>query len=503
MEKDVLAHNMVQTTQAGDTAPTEATTGTEAPPLAQTALQDAPSTANPGINVGHKSMGQEEKAESGRKSHVSLSVNVPDVALIHVTSETPSSVGDSGENVGKKSSRKRRNKKEGKILYLPWSLMLHSRTTSVSHSLGQKCTSQDMPHTGERLKSKSGAKDTASVLTQPWESLAGTLLPATNPVQPSLSKNFLRYNEKIKVGHKGSLMDKDEERTKVVASPWPLTVQAWASFTGPAPGQPRASEVSEIQQKSNSPKGEQARAANLTSRANAKAGVTSSSWALGQTSRERTYPTGKSRENMEGPSRLGRGGRRNKSAHRHLWPLTVQAWASFAAAPPVQTHPQKEPPAAKTNVNVEWGSQTHPTGEGDTTTFLPWSSGAQTSSCLPATARLHTLFGGTPFLELSKIREMIKKGDEQHWQSSAEPTPQSCQGWKTEERGPGDHDCWGRVVRNLPRQADAYYYGEFYSRERSYHGTSTETHSHMDTLGMGMQRRERERTESQTTWMKK
>ncbi|XP_008271097.2 uncharacterized protein [Oryctolagus cuniculus] len=477
MEEDISPLREVLTTQAShtDPDPDEAVPHAEAPAPVQTPLEDASSTASQGVGVGQKGIGQEENDEMGKMSGFSLCTSVPDVALLHDSSKRTSCAAKRGEKIGKKNSRKRRNRKEGKTIYLPWPLMLQTRASSAAQVLGQTCTPRALPFAEVELQSEHAEKERASVLTEPWKALADSLLPAARPVQPFLDKDFLAHNEEIRVGQKSCLIEREERRKKVGASPWPLTVQAWASFTGPAPIQPRASPVGNdrvnVGQKSRSQRGEQDKASILSPGYSAEAGATHPPVPLGQTSwEEQAYRTANSGEDVKKHIRLERRSRKSRSTLTRPWPLTVQAWASFTVADPVQTLLQGESPAASREVNAGWESQPRLDSEEESKAGLPWSGGAEAAGCFSATAPLQTSLGEAPFLEdsyskLNKARRMPKRGDEGQSRSSVEPVLQSCQGWGNEDRDLGVQDFWECTVDNVPKQVDCYYGGGLLTRE--------------------------------------
>ena len=116
MEKDILAHMEALTTQANDADSAAAYTG--APPTIQTVLEDTNLDASSGGNVGQESMGPREGDEVEKMSNLSLCQDMeaeapqPQAAPDQAIWQRANIRG----RIGKKNSRKRRNRKERKMV---------------------------------------------------------------------------------------------------------------------------------------------------------------------------------------------------------------------------------------------------------------------------------------------------------------------------------------------------------------------------------------------------
>lgn len=409
MEKDIVANVEVLTTQASDTDSAAAATG--APPTVQTPLEDATLAASSGANVGQKSMGQRENDEMEKMSVLSLYPSAEaDAPRPHAAPVLHAWQGaDRQGNVGKKNSRKRRNRKENKIVYFPWSLTLQTQASSAAPVLGQTCvtgalsvadTGMDVGHE-TRQQRRNGEKEKASVLTQPWKAPASALLPEASTVQPSLEGASLADSGETMVEQKSRHKGIDKNR-KILARPWPLTVQAWVSFKGRTQVQKAFAGASQFanddvngEPRSRGQKSEIHKTSVVTSYQSAQAGTPRSAVVLGQASLEEA-PLTNSGGNLEKKSRQKKRNIRNKSVLAHPWPLTVQAWASFTARDPV---PSKSS-AASMGVNV--GQKIWPQRENSeekTKSILPQPVGGQAGIPFSATAPGQAPLEESPSLE--------------------------------------------------------------------------------------------------------
>ena len=236
MEKDILAHMEALTTQANDADSAAAYTG--APPAIQTVLEDANLDASSGGNVGQESMGPRESDEVEKMSNLSLCLNTEAEAPQPQVWLRTNTRG----RIGKKDSRKRRNRKERKRVYFPCPLTLRTRASSAAPVLGHapflgplleddiEVSVED--ETWEQRENSEGEK--ASILSQSQRAPAGARLPAASPTQSSAEWASLVDNQEIKVEQENSHKGRNEKK-KIMRSPWPLTVQAWASYMGPGP----------------------------------------------------------------------------------------------------------------------------------------------------------------------------------------------------------------------------------------------------------------------------
>lgn len=515
MDKDLSAHMEALITQASDIDPATRAAGalTVAAPPVQTPLEDTPPTASHGVNVGQKSVGQKDNDEMEKVSDFSLCPSAdadgpcPDLALVHAALEEASCAADGGENVGKKNSRKRRNKKESKMVYLPLPLTLQTRASSAAQFLSQTGVMESFPIANVGQASNEQRWDEMSVLSQPWEALDGALLPDTSPVQSSLEEASVTTTEENKVQQISRQKGKNKKNKKIAGGPWPLTVQAWVSFTGPDPEQtiitgpsPIVNDAVSIGLKSRGHRWEDSMSI-LTLSQDTDFGDSSSVAALRQVSLEELSSAPNSEANIGKKRKRKRRHRKRKNALAHLWPLTVQAWASFTEAEPAQTLLQRKPPGRESWPQLE-------KYEEGTKSVIPWSEGTQTGPPCSVMSSLQTSFEEASLLEdiqtkLKELRRRPGKRDEGQLQKSIELTLESCQGWGNGERYPGDQNFWECTVMNFARQVDCCYCGELCSQERMEALTLTKAHTHISTSVMGMQGPEKEGAESQTIWMRK
>nr|XP_045239992.1 uncharacterized protein LOC123571271 [Macaca fascicularis] len=511
MKKDILAHMEALTTKASDTDPATAAVPSEVAPPVQTPLEDAPPIISQGVN-GQKSMGEKENDEMEEMSHSTLCPSTvpgssgPNVALVHTVLERASSAANDGGNVRKKNSHKGRNRKESKVVYLSWPRTLQPRASSAAPVLSQTYVMGALPvadvnvNAGQESREQRRNNKEKTVLLQPWKTPAGTLLPAASPVQSSLEGASLAANGEIKRGQKSRHQGRHEKNKKIVANPWPLRVQAWASFTVPAQVQtifaeaiPVANDGVSVGHKS---KDEIDKMSTPTLCQSAQDGVPCSATAL-----EGTFPAANSGGKVGKKRRHKRRNRKNKSVLAHPWPLTVQVWASPTVADPVQTFFQRESPAEGSRVNVGqkiWRIHLA-NSEEETKAVLPCYVRAQVGAPFSATAPLQTSFERAPFLgdiysKLNKFTRVPKRGDEKQMQNSVGQTLKFYQGWRNSERYPENQNFWKCTVMKFARQVDCCY-GELCTRERMEALTLVNAHTHISSSVMGMQRREKEMVE--------
>lgn len=393
MEKNILTHVETLKTKASDAD--SAAAHAESLPAIQTALEDATLPASSEGNVGPKSMDQGESNEMEKRSVFSLCLSAeadtlcPRVTPIHAALQE----NNSSRNVGKKNSRKGRNRKEKNT---PWPLTFQIRASSATPVLGWSCavkanTGVSMGHE-KREQMRSGEKENISLLTSPSMELADALWPALCAVQPSSKKASLAANREIKVEQKCSHKEKSKMDKTIMGSPWPLTVQAWASFTGTAKVQtpfagasPCAINKVKVGHRNRNQKHEMNKRFVVTSYQNTQAGVPKSAVALGQASLEGAPLTANSERNAWKKS--GWNSRYKKNDLAGPWPLTVQAWASLTTTGVVQALFQGESSAASMAVNV--GQNRLPQLENrdkETNSFLPWRMRVQSGAPFSVTA---------------------------------------------------------------------------------------------------------------------
>lgn len=389
MEKNISAHVEALKTKASDADSTAA--HAESPPAIQTPLKDATLPASSGGNVGRKSMDQGESNEMGKRSVCSLCPSAEADTLFPCVTpiQTALQGTNSRRNVGKKNSRKRRNRKEK---HTPWPLTFQIRASSATPVLGWSCaveanTGVSMGHE-KREKMTNGEEENISFLTNPCMELTNVLWPALCSVQPSSKKASRRANREVKVEQKSSNKEINKMDTDIVGSPWPLTVQAWASFTGPAKVQtpfagasPYAINTVKVGHTSRNQKHEMDKSFDVTSYQNTQAGVPRSAVTLGQASVEGAPLTAISERNVWKKS-TWTSRYRKKSDLAGPWPLTVQAWASLTTTGVVQGE-------SSANMAVNVGQNSGPQLENrdkETKFFLPWRVKVQAGAPFSATA---------------------------------------------------------------------------------------------------------------------
>lgn len=479
MEKDILAHMEALTTQANDADSAAAYTG--APPAIQTVLQDANLDASSGGNVRQESMGPRESDEVEKMSNLSLCLNMeaeaprPRAATNHTIWQRTNIRG----RIGKKNSHKRRNRKERKMVYLPCPLILRTRASSAAPVLGHTpflgpLLEDDIEvsvenETWEQRENSEGEK--ASILSQSQMTPAGALLPAASPTQSSAEWDSLVDNQEIKVEQENSRKGRNE-KNKIMRSPWPLTVQAWASYmdpgplpTAPLPMAPAgASAVAEdgvnTGLQSRYRKEEKDKMLLVTSYQSAQAGSPCSNVTSGHSSLEEvSFANG--RLNVGEKSGCMRKDKKDQSVLSPSWPLTFQAWTSFRAKGAVQTLLQAESSMASVRMNMGQKSwpQVEENSKEEAKSILPCPVRVQADASFAAKAPGQDSFEGTSALEdlfskLSQSRRRPQQGEESQVQGSAQFPLEPSQDWRNTERCPGDKDLWECEVMNFARQVN-------------------------------------------------
>ncbi|XP_025132382.2 uncharacterized protein LOC112582222 [Bubalus bubalis] len=438
MEKDILAHMEALTTQAKDTDSAAAYKG--APPAIQTVLEDANLDASSGGNVGQESMGPREGDEVEKMSNLSLCQDMeaeaprPQAAPDHAIGQRANIRGCTG----KKNSRKRRNRKERKMVYLPCPLTLRTRASSAAPVLGHAPVLgpllEDVSVEGETWEQReNGEGKKASILSQSRMALAGALLPAASPTQSYAEWNSLVDNQEIKVGQENS--HKGRNKKKIMCSPWPLTVQAWASYTdpGPLPTAPLptapagASAVADdgvnTGLRSRDRKEEKDKMSLVTSYQSAQAGSPCSDVASRHGPLEEVS-FAKDGLNVGEKSGCTKRDRKDQSVLSPSRPLTVQAGTSFRAKDGVQTLLQGESSMASVRMNM--GQKGWPqvgNGKEEAKSILPCPVRVQADASFAAKALGQDSFEGTSALEdrfsrLSQSKRGPQQGEESQVQSS-------------------------------------------------------------------------------------
>lgn len=515
MEKDIVTHMDASKTQASSTDSAAAPAG--ALPEVQSSLEDSTLAASSGENVGQKSMGQGENDEMEKSSVFRMCPSVETASLCRRVTPGHAALqkANSRRNTGKKNSHKRRNRRKSEDVHLPWPLQ--TRVSSAAPVLAQTGVVGALPvaNTGvnvvheNREPTGNDEKKNVSVLTEPCKIPAGAVLPAANPVLPSPEGGSLADNGEIKLGKRNSQKGKNHEDKKIMATPWPLTVQAWASFTSSAQVQESfagasSSNIDEVnvEHGSRGQKGEIAKRAVATLYQSTQASAPGSAVALGQASLDGTPLAADSGINARKKRRWKRRNRKEKSDLAHPWPLTVQAWASFTTSGPVQT-PLQDKSSASMVVNVGQDSWPQRENEEVTKFIIPWPVMVQAGAPILATVPGQASTEGAPFLQDMQTRRRPGWGVGEQVQSSAEQMVEPYQGWRHPERYLGHQNFWEYTVMNFARQVDYCYWREICSQERMQALTLNGAHTHISTSMMGMQGPERERAESHTVYMRR
>ncbi|XP_077743450.1 uncharacterized protein LOC144307509 [Canis aureus] len=507
MEKDVVSHEEALVSQANNTDP--GTAAAEAGPLpeAENPPEGAPAAASSGVDVGQESTGPGENEEMQDMSVVSMPPSVkadggpcPEGVLVP-GNVTPQGANPEG-NAGKPGSGKRRNRKRSTIVYLPWPLTLQTRASSAAPVLGQTRilgslsladTEEEVVYETSEPGGDKEAENTA-VLSQPQEAPADALWPAASPVEPPLEDASLAANEEINKGRKNRRKGRNKKNRRIMASPWPLTVQAWASVTGSDQAETASAGDSSLdndgasveEHKSQGPEGEEDNPSAEALYQSAQEEAPESSAHLEQASGEEGESLAADSEGDGEQSGHKRSTSKEKSVLAHPWPLTVQAWASFRAADSVQAQPQEESSAASIGVAV--GQKKQPQLENskeEAKSASPWPVRAQASAPFSESAQRQVSLKRAPSQDpqskVSQTRRGCQGRCKEQVQGNAEQTVESGQEWRSTERYPEDQDFWECTVVNFARQVDCRYCGELCSQERMESLTVTKTHTHMGT----------------------
>ncbi|XP_064134741.1 uncharacterized protein LOC111751848 [Loxodonta africana] len=498
-------------TQARDTDPATITAApTAAAPPVPTLLEDATPAASSGANMGQKCRDPKENGEVEKKLGLTLCQRAqvgalhPDAAPVHDVFEGASPAASSGVDRGKNGSRKGRNRKENKNVYLPWPLTLGTRASSAAPVLSQTSVVGALPAAssgvGESRNHRGDGEKKISILARPSKAPPGTLCPAASAVQASLEEASLAASGDIKMGQKSRDKGTMNKNRDILATPWPLTVQAWASFRAPEQAQttcagafPVADGGVIVEHESRSQKGEMDQMSVLTLCQSTPAGASCPAAVPVQNSLEGSSCAANSGVNLREKNRRKRRNRKEKRVFACPWPLTVQVWASFRAADPVQTPFQGDSRVASAGVNVGQKSGRRQNSKEEAKSVLPWPVRVEAGTSLSLTAPDQISSQGAFHQEdiHSKFnkprRRRQKRGDGKQLQSSVKQTLKSVQGWRNPERFPGDQNFWEHTVMNSARHVDCYYCEELCLKERMEALTLTKVHTHMDTSVMARQ----------------
>lgn len=324
------------------------------------------------------------------------------------------------------------------MVYLPCPLTLRTRASSAAPVLGHAPVLgpllEDVSVEGETWEQReNGEGKKASILSQSRMALAGALLPAASPTQSYAEWNSLVDNQEIKVGQENS--HKGRNKKKIMCSPWPLTVQAWASYTdpGPLPTAPLptapagASAVADdgvnTGLRSRDRKEEKDKMSLVTSYQSAQAGSPCSDVASRHGPLEEVS-FAKDGLNVGEKSGCTKRDRKDQSVLSPSRPLTVQAGTSFRAKDGVQTLLQGESSMASVRMNM--GQKGWPqvgNGKEEAKSILPCPVRVQADASFAAKALGQDSFEGTSALEdrfsrLSQSKRGPQQGEESQVQSS-------------------------------------------------------------------------------------
>lgn len=193
------------------------------------------------VSVGRETTGQRRNSETEKTSVLTQPREALAGALLPEASpDWPSLERDplvaKGETkAGQKDNRKGRNKNKKKMMASPWPLRVQvwgSSTEPCQLPTAPARASEvadDGVNVGLRRRGQKAKKGKTSVVTY-QTAQASTPWPAVAPGQGSLEEVSFA-NDGGNVGKKSSSKKKKKKNKRVFSSPWPLTVQAWASFT--------------------------------------------------------------------------------------------------------------------------------------------------------------------------------------------------------------------------------------------------------------------------------
>lgn len=496
MEEDILTLMEALTTQASDTDsdPVAAGSVEVAPPIQTLPLEDALSTACHGVNLEQKNAHQKKTEDTREMFSFSpcLSAEVPGPCT-NVAPEVPSDT-NGGANGGKKSSRKRRNRKKSMEVYLPWPVTLETRASSTSIFC---CHASGMGALSSKEQGTRGGKEKTVVCAQFWQEPAGTLLPEASPVQPSLEAITVVDRKERKAQKRLYCKKRAKKNQKFESSPWPVTVQAWASFVRPELVQTRFQEplpAAKYGIKNN--------VSVLTLSKGTQADILGSPAPLGQASWEEVSPYGNTMKKIENKNKGWQG--KQDNGLDHSWPPEMQAWVPFqaAAAAPVQMPSEDK--------SLQWECWPPLESEKEKNSFIPWSEGTGEGSFFSATAPLQISLKEAPAMttgqsETDKAKRNPETGEEQ-LQGSEVLALESYQSWGNAEKYQGnqDGDDWEYSILNLPPQADCYYKDPFLEEGgKAPTLAGSDAYTCISEADTGRQEAEENKITFQTLWMGK
>lgn len=493
MEEDILTLMEALTTQAIDADPDPAAAASVGvgPPIQTLPLEEALSTACHRVNVEQKTAHRKKTEETREMFGVCpcLSTVVPG-RCADVAPEVPSHT-NSGGNRGKKSSRKRRNRKKSKKVYLSWPMTLEARASSTSPFPCQASAMGAL--SGKKQRRRKGKKQKTVISAQFWQDPSGTVLPEASTGQSSQEGTSVTVRKGRRAQKRHRCKKRAKKNQKIESSPWPVTVQAWASFV-----RPDLMQTSFTESLLAANNGIEDDVSVFTLYKSPQADLLDSPAPLVQASWEEVTPdVNPKRKKQRWQGRKG-------NALDPTWPLEIQAWVPFpaaAAVDPVQSLSE--------DLSLQWECWPPLERENESNCFIPWSEGAEEGP-FSAIAPLQFSLKEAPALRIGQYQtdEAKRSPDtlEEQLQGSEELALESYQSWGKAEKYQGDQDGddWEYSILNLSTQADCYY-GDPFSEEGGQAPTLAGSYAYtsISQAETGKWEAEEDKATFQTLWMGK
>lgn len=501
MDEDILTLMEALTTQANDTDPDPGapTSAGVALPIHTPPPEDTLYTTYHEVKVEQKSI-QEKMADETREMFrfsSCLSADVPHPCT-EVAPEVSSRTngGRSGE---KKSSRKRRNRKKYQV-FLSWPVTLQIQASSPNPFPCQASAMGALFSKKERRRKKE--KEKAVLFAQFWQDSAGALLHETSPVQPSLEGISAEAKKERNAQNQHHCKRRAKKNQKIESSPWPVTVQAWASFVSPAP---LKTSFSESLPAANA--GIQDDVSVLTLFKGTQVNTPGSPAPLVQASWEEMAPDANAKRKIKKKKKHEEWQGKEDNVPGHTWPLEIKAWAPFQAAAAAAVDDPVH--ALREDMPLQWECWPPLKSEKKSKPFVPWSEGTEEGS-VSAIGPLQISLKGSSAVasrqpKTAKAKRNPDTGEEQLRDSQALGL-ESYQSWGNAEKFQGgqDGDDWEYSILDLGTQADCYP-GDLFSQERCEASTSAGSDAYTSVSEAEIERQEAEddKTTFQTLWMGK
>lgn len=292
------------------------------------------------------------------------------------------------------------------------------------------------------------------VSAQFWQELAGTVLPEASTGQPSLEGTSVAVRKGRRAQKRHRCKKRAKKNQKIESSPWPVTVQAWASFVRP---DLMRTNFTESLLAAND--GIEDDVSVLTLYKGPQADLLGSPTPLVQASWEEVAPD----VNPKRKKQSWQG--RKDNALVPTWPLEIQAWVPFpaaAAVDPVQTLSE--------DLSLQWECWLPLERENKSKCFIPWSEGTEEGPFSAMSELSQFSLKEAPALRIgqSQTEETKRSPDnlEEQLQGSEGLALESYQSWGKAEKYQGDQDGddWEYSILDLSIQADCYY-GDRFSEE--------------------------------------